>query len=94
MAVKGFRGLIQYLSLHAHSAPWDLTHPLGSLTYCPYNAMFTPTYDNDSYVQGSVGYDTISVGGIAVEEQVIHLASNVSWTGGSGVKNNILGLGL
>ncbi|KAJ7779193.1 aspartic peptidase domain-containing protein [Mycena metata] len=62
-----------------------------STTFQPSNLSFLETYGNGWSVAGPVGYDTVTVGGMSVEHQLVPVPNAAYYTG-DGVNSGILGL--
>ncbi|KAF7795767.1 hypothetical protein EIP86_006934 [Pleurotus ostreatoroseus] len=66
--------------------------PSTSTTFVPLSDKnFNISYESGEFVTGTVGFDTISVGGLRVAHQEFGLVNKAAWTG-DGVNTGILGL--
>lgn len=56
-----------------------LFSPRNSLTWSEYRgATWSITYGDNSYASGTVGFDTVDVGGSTVKKQCVEIATDVS----------------
>ncbi|KAJ7779188.1 aspartic peptidase domain-containing protein [Mycena metata] len=63
----------------------------GSTTFQPSNLSFLGAYGNGWSVAGPVGYDTVAIGGLSVEHQLVPIPNAAYYTG-DGVNSGVLGL--
>lgn len=63
-----------------------------SSTYSPYPGHnFNITYDDNEFVTGTVGFETITIGGLTIKKQEFGLVNAAAWEG-DGVNTGLIGL--
>ena len=78
----------------SESAGHSTFDPSKSGTWSEYHGSWTISYGDGSTAQGSVGFDTVNVGGAVVQKQCVELAEQVSGSFGQDPNNDgLLGLG-